>query len=108
MINRKSFTSIESDSLPRHFPVNLKISDNGYVEINNSWYKFSFPRKYFSDYDEFYSYIFKDFNLPDFVRFAPGANFIVPRENILLRSKNFYKNLLKFIDLQSFHANLIF
>ena len=108
MINRKSFTSIESDSLRRHFPINLKISDNGYVEINNSWYKFSFPRKYFSDYDEFYSYIFKDCNLPDFVRFAPGANFIVPRENILLRSKNFYKNLLKFIDLQSFHANLIF
>ena len=98
LINRKSFTSLETDSPRRDFPVNLNISDNGFVEINNSWYKFSYPRKFFSEYNEFYSYIFKDYNLPDFVRFAPGANFIVPKENILLRSKNFYKNLLKFID----------
>ena len=98
LINRKSFTSLETDSTRCDFPVNLNISDNGFVEINNSWYKFSYPRKFFSEYNEFYSYIFKDYNLPDFVRFAPGANFIVPKENILLRSKNFYKNLLKFID----------
>ena len=36
--------------------------------------------------------------MPDYVRFSPGANFIVPKENILLRSKNFYKNLIKFIN----------
>ena len=98
LINRKSFTSLEIDSQRRDFPVNLKMSDNSFVEINNSWYKFNFPRKYFSDYNEFYSYIFKDCNLPDFLRFSPGANFIVPKENILLRSKNFYKNLLNFVD----------
>ena len=44
------------------------------------------------------TYIFNDFNIPDFLRFSPGANFIVPKENILLRSKNFYKNLIKFIN----------
>ena len=36
--------------------------------------------------------------MPDFIRFSPGANFIVPQENILLRSKNFYKNLINFIN----------
>lgn len=98
LINRKSFTCLENDSLGGDFPVNLKISDNGFVEINNSWYKFDFPRKYFSEYNEFYSYIFEDCNLPDFIRFTPGANFIVPKENILLRSKYFYKNLINFIN----------
>ena len=98
LIHRKSFTSLENNSNSENFPVNINISDNGFVEINNSWYKFNFPRKYFSEYDEFYSYIFDDCDLPDFVRFSPGANFIVPKENILLRSKNFYKNLIKFIN----------
>ena len=98
LIKRKTFTGLEDDSLSSVFPANLKMSDNGFVEINNSWYKFNFPRKYFSGYDEFYSYIFNDCNIPDFLRFSPGANFIVPKENILLRSKNFYKNLMKFIN----------
>ncbi len=98
LINRKSFTCLEDDSLSGDFPINLKISDNGFVEINNSWYKFNFPRKYFAEYNEFYSYVFNNCNMPDFVRFSPGANFIVPKENILLRSKNFYKNLIKFIN----------
>ena len=98
LINRKIFTGLEDVSLSGDFPTNLKISDKGFVEINNSWYKFNFPRKYFSGYNEFYSYIFNDFNIPDFLRFSPGANFIVPKENILLRSKNFYKNLIKFIN----------
>ncbi len=98
LINRKSFTCLEDDSFSGDFPINLKISDNGFVEINNSWYKFNFPRKYFAEYNQFYSYIFNDCNIPDFIRFSPGANFIVPKENILLRSKNFYKNLIKFIN----------
>tara|TARA_Y100001933_G_C18960177_1_gene547788 strand:- start:5 stop:859 length:855 start_codon:yes stop_codon:yes gene_type:complete len=98
LIKRKCFTSLENNLNRENYPININISDNGFVEINNSWYKFNFPRKYFSEYDEFYSYIFDDCNLPDYVRFSPGANFIVPKENILLRSKNFYKNLIKFIN----------
>ena len=98
LINRRTFTCLENNSISDNFPVNLNISDDGFLEINNSWYKFNFPRKYFSEYDQFYSYIFKDCNLPDFIRFSPGANFIVPKENILLRSKNFYMNLINFID----------
>ena len=98
LINRKSFTSLEDDFPNGIFPTNLNLSDNGFTEINNSWYKFDYPRKYFSEYNEFYTYIFKDYNLPDFLRFSPGANFIAPKENILLRSKNFYKNLINFID----------
>lgn len=98
LIKRKCFTSLENYSKNYEFPVNINLSDNGFVEINNSWYKFNFPRKYFSEYNDFYSYIFKNFDLPDFIRFSPGANFVVPKENILLRSKNFYKNLINFID----------
>ena len=82
--------------------INIFISDNGFCEINNSWYRNYFPRKYFSDFNKFYNFIFKtDYN-PQYIKFSPGANYIVPRENILLRSKNFYANLIQFLD----HNNL--
>ncbi len=82
--------------------INIFISDNGFCEINNSWYRNYFPRKYFSDFNKFYNFIFKtDYN-PQYIKFSPGANYIVPRENILLRSKNFYANLIKFLE----HTNL--
>ena len=97
LIKRKCFTNLEI-AKQNIFPINLNVSDNSYVEINNSWYKFDLPRKYFSEYNDFYSFVFKCDNFPDFIRFSPGANFIVPKENILLRSKKFYENLIMFID----------
>ena len=78
--------------------ISIDFSDNSFNEINSSWYKFKHPRKYFANYNVFYNYVFKDTKKPLFLRFAPGANYIVPRENILLRKKSFYKNLEYFID----------
>jgi len=80
LINRKIFTCLEDDSLSVNFPANLKLSDNGFVEINNSWYKFNFPRKYFSGYNEFYSYIFNDGNIPDFLRFTLGQTLLFQKK----------------------------
>ena len=45
LIKRTCFTSLEKDLSHNNFPVNLLMSDSGFVEINNSWYKFNFPRK---------------------------------------------------------------
>ena len=75
----------------------MKTSDSGFTEINSSWYRNKYPRLFFKDFNYFYQYIFENVEKPLFLRFAPGANYIVPKNNILLRSKNFYKNLLTFI-----------
>lgn len=97
LLKRDIFTSFEEKNKTLNFPISLQLSDNSFNEINSSWYKFKYSRKYFADYNIFYKYIFKNVRKPLFLRFSPGANYIVPKNHILLRSKNFYKNLLKFI-----------
>jgi len=97
LLKRNTFTSMEENSHKNEFPIFLKTSDSGFTEINSSWYRNKYPRLFFKDFNYFYQYIFENVEKPLFVRFAPGANYIVPKNNILLRSKNFYKNLLTFV-----------
>ena len=42
-------------------------------------------------------FCFIDPVIPKYIRFAPGANYIVPRENILKIPKIFYENLKVFV-----------
>lgn len=96
---RKVFTAIEEPCLwNNRYPYSMLSSDNGFLEINNSWYVKFYPRKYFYSFDDFYSFIFKNVSRPRYIRFAPGANYVVPRRNILLMSRNFYCNLMKFCE----------
>ena len=97
LLKRNTFTTIEENLNYYKFPIVLKTSDYGFTEINSSWYKNKYPRLFFRDFNCFYQYIFKNVDKPHFLRFAPGANYIVPKDNILLRSRNFYRNLLNFI-----------
>ena len=97
LLKRKVFTCLEETSIKNNFPNILSLADGGFTEINSSWYKYKHPRLYFANYNNFYNYIFKDISIPNFIRFSPGANYIVSRENILIRSKEFYQNLIKFI-----------
>ena len=101
-LKRDTFTCLEEKITKYRFPINLKISEAGFTEINSSWYKYNYPRIFFKDYNTFYKYIFEEVEIPHFLRFAPGANYIVPKNNILSRSRNFYKNLLKFISHSQF------
>ena len=70
---------------------------NMYAEINNSWYLRHHPTKYFHDYNDFLRFCFIDPVIPAYVRFAPGANYVVPRANILRLPKVFYENLRTFV-----------
>lgn len=102
LLKRNTFTCIEEKFTNHKFPRTLKISDSGFIEINSSWFKSKYPRLFFGDFNCFYQYIFKNVENPNFLRFAPGANYIVPKRNILLRSKNFYINLISFINHSQF------
>tara|TARA_Y100000589_G_C27123513_1_gene617501 strand:+ start:28 stop:876 length:849 start_codon:yes stop_codon:yes gene_type:complete len=101
-LKRNTFTCLEEKITKYKFPINLKLSEAGFTEINSSWYKYNYPRLFFKDYNTFYKYIFKEVENPHFLRFAPGANYIVPKNNILSRSKIFYKNLMTFISHSQF------
>ena len=77
LLKRNTFTSIEENSNKNEFPIVLKTSDSGFTEINSSWYRNKYPRLFFKDFNYFYQYIFKNVEKPLFLRFAPGANYIV-------------------------------
>jgi hypothetical protein len=73
--------------------------DGGWMETNNSWYlnTSSHPSKYFRTYNEFMQFCFKNPVLPRYVRFAPGTNYVVPKEYILKYNKIFYENIRTFV-----------
>jgi len=104
LCDRQIFTPIEEPGLWDRisFPASVVSSDGGYLELNNSWYVSRYDRRYFHNFDSYYSFIFDAGRRPDYLRFAPGANYLVPREHILLRSKNFYLNLRNFVSHAQF------
>lgn len=99
LIKRDVFTPIEDPYTWERlaWPVSVVGSDGGYLELNNSWYTQNYQRRFFSTLNTCAEFIFEDCPRFDFVRFAPGANYIVPRRHVLLRSKNFYRNLCTFV-----------
>ncbi|PFG62076.1 uncharacterized protein DUF3431 [Thioclava sp. ES.031] len=82
------------------FPVAVRSSAGDYLEINDSWYARDRRGRYFDDFTSFFNFIFAEAAYPTYVRFGPGGNVVVPRNNILLRSRAFYQNLLSFIDYE--------
>jgi hypothetical protein len=98
VINNEYFTSIEDPSMYRErWPISFRAADGGYCEINNSWYTKHHPTKYFRSYNDFMSFCFKNPTVPRYTRFSPGANYIVPKAQILKYPLTFYKNLRLFI-----------
>ena len=80
--------------------------DGGYMEINSSWYMHAHfetyglqSTKFFGFFGEFLNETFDVHRIdhPKWIRFAPGAQYIVPKKNILFYSKDFYKKLLSYV-----------
>lgn len=74
--------------------------ENVYVEKNDSWYVESpnHPKKYFNDPDDLLRFIYKKPMIPQYFMFAPGACYIVRREQIRRHSREFYLNLNKIMN----------
>ncbi len=100
VVNNECFTSIEDPSIhnPR-WPLNFFSPEGGYCEINKSFYLNgpNRPLKYFYNYNDFLVYCFKNPIIPRYTCFAPGANYILPKANILKYPKVFYENLWIFV-----------
>lgn len=101
VLDNNYFTSIEdwsrfqSKNINRFNKSFFISSDGGWAEINNSWYlnKRKHPCKYFNNFNTFMGFIFKSYICPKYIRFCPGANYIVPKNNIKKYDLIFYKNL---------------
>lgn len=105
VMNNEYFTPIEDPRM--HNPVWPKgffSSDGGFNEINNSLYLKApgHPLKYFDNYNKFLKFIFKNPIISKYVRFPPGAMFVLPRAHILKYPKVFYENLRTIVSYDFF------
>ena len=98
IMNNEYFTPIEDWHMHKpKFPTAFFLSDGGYCEINNSWYLKHYKTKYFKNYNDFLKLIYKEPVIPLYIRFAPGGNYIVNKNQILKIPKIVYENLRLFI-----------
>lgn len=104
LILRDSFTPLdEPDRWNLDYPICDLSCENGYLEINDSWYLTADnPTKYFHSFNDFYFSVFNSKVVPRYLRFSPGGNYIVPKANVLLRTKGFYKNLMEMVSHHKF------
>jgi len=79
-------------------PISEKDDDkfsNLYDEVIERPFK-SYSR--FKNKKEFLEDLFEIGRIPNYLSFCPGANFTVPKHNILKYSKNFYKKMMYYTD----------
>lgn len=76
------------------------VSECQYIEENSSWYvdSPSHPHRYFDDFDDLLEFIYKDPVIPRYCLFAPGACYILRREQIRKHAPEFYLNLNKIMN----------
>lgn len=67
--------------------------ESALLEINNSWYMHQRPFRYLSSFNDALDFLFADPVRPEWVMFAPGGCYIVPRENLLKYPAGFYRGL---------------
>lgn len=81
----------------------ISFYENGmYYEINNSWYMPYFPSKHFLGYWDFAAEF--SMPMPIYLPFAPGSNYILPKDNILKRPKSFYVKMKEYLSHDRYPA----
>lgn len=93
--DRREFTPILTQKHKTYLPI-CWYEKEIYCEVNNLWFLNSHPCKS----DETKNEIIDLLGLRDkkYLEFAPGSNYILPRENILKHSKEFYEKLRSYLD----------
>lgn len=100
LIYNKYFTALEYYG---PYPTNsyeARTINGEFLEQNNSWYipahynSFGIGCKY-SSFDNFMEKYFSNYVRPDWIRFAPGAQYIVEKWQMLHYPKEFWKSLME-------------
>ena len=106
VMNNRFYTPIFDWTLHKpELPVCMFSSDGLWSEINNSWYLrpnaipfINVGVRHFNNYNELLNMCFDSCPPTKYVTFAPGANYVVPKEMIFKYSINFYRKLRSLVD----------
>ena len=100
--NNKHFTELQdhtSEPWRINWQHNAVGPENSYCELNTSFYLHSpdHPGKIYHYVEEFLQEMYKSPKKVKWFRFAPAANYIIPRKNILKNSKKFYEEIKRIL-----------
>lgn len=98
IMNNRYFTPICDGKLHKDkWPYGFSSPEGLVCELNTDVFLVpERPTKYVHGFNDFLRFCFKDPVIPRYRIFAPGGDYIVPRENILKLPKVFYENLKLF------------
>ena len=98
--SRVKFEKAAPNSAVQVSSISSLVSESQYIEENTSWYvdSPSHPHRYFTDFDDLLKFVYKDPVIPRYCLFAPGACYIVRREQIRRHTPEFYLNLNKIMN----------
>jgi hypothetical protein len=105
-LNSNYFFPIELDRTQSKYNTPFTVNDSTYVESVSKEERSDtkvYPR--IKTFPDFIKDLFIIDRIPDYVSFAPGGNYVVPKENILKYSKNFYKKFMYYTDYH--HSNVV-
>jgi hypothetical protein len=90
--NNKTFTPILSQEHHTYKPI-CWYEEGMYCEKNDYWYLSPHPAKWAKQIKDFFKMDERAYN-----KFAPGSNYILPKENILKYSKSVYQELRSYLE----------
>ena len=90
--DNKTFTPLLTQNHKTYLPV-CYYQDGLYYEINDYWYLNSHPAKNAREIIDIFKMGERYYNA-----FAPGSNYIIPKENILKHPKELYEKLRSFLE----------
>lgn len=94
LANKDEFTEIHDYGPEVHDGFASKCgADGSFWEINNSWYLNIHRGKYFKNLNDFFKDLYVNEYRPPYVRFSPGASYVIPKEYVLRRPKYFYERI---------------
>lgn len=88
-----TFTPLLTRAHHVYYPICGYDKNGMYCEVNSYWYLGAHKARYAKEIIEFFGMDKREFNT-----FAPGSNYILPRENILKHSKETYIKLKSYLD----------
>lgn len=99
LIQRERFTSLEYYGPTPANKYEKRDFDGGFMEINNSWYieahnKSQRKKCRYSSLDEFMQKYFKNYQHVDWIRFAPGSQYIIEKKQARYYPKKFWKKMM--------------
>lgn len=103
LIYNRHFTPIEYyGSMPANSFEN-RDSDGGFMEINNDWYIQAHNSAYglkcrYQSFDDFMNHYFLNYKHTDWIRFAPGSQYIIERNQALQYPRMFWFSLMHELD----------